>query len=294
MRMLMGTLIGLLFFGTLGLQQGLAAQSRTADSTHEYMNIRVREVRRETQAQGLSIVYELENASVRRWGLRRVEAHVFDRDGRRIGLFRPASALSHLERGDVEFIRARIPSMLLPDAHRLEVRLFVVQFTGYPVADPVPKRLVYAFPLKPRPTQARFQATHARLLRGIGRLQVERAGMVEWEGSPRAIVLRLINRGRETLSDVVLQGEITGTKGPLQQFRLPVSPKYLRPGAEAYVSVAVPKAIVNQAKGISLHAFYLKAKEGDAVRYVEDLKFRGRAGSDELAGSFKPAGGASQ
>jgi hypothetical protein len=47
-------------------------------------------------------------------------------------------------------------------------------------------------------------------------------------------------------------------------------------------------------KGISLHAFYLKAKEGGAVRYVEDLKFRGRAGSDELAGSFKPAGGASQ
>lgn len=293
MRTLMGTIIGLLFLGTLGLQTGMARQSRTA-TTHESPNIRVREVRRETQAQGLLIVYELENASVTRWDLRRVEVHVFDRDGRRIGLVRPASALSQLERGDVEFIRARIPSPLLPEAHRLEIRVFVDEFHGLPIADPVPTRLVYAFPLKPRPTQARFQATHARLLRGIGRLQVERAGMVEWEGSPRAIVLRLTNRGRETLSNVVLQGEITGTNGPIQQFRLPVSPKYLRPGAEAYVSIAVPKAIVNRAKGISLHAFYLKVKEGNAVRYVEDLKFRGRAGSDELAGSFKPAGGASQ
>ncbi len=228
MRTLMGTIIGLLFLGTLGLQTGMARQSRTA-TTHETPNIRVREVRRETQAQGLLIVYELENASVTRWDLRRVEVHVFDRDGRRIGLVRPASALSQLERGDVEFIRARVPSPLLPEAHRLEVRVFVDEFHGLPIADPVPTRLVYAFPLKPRPTQARFQATHARLLRGIGRLQVERAGMVEY-----------------------------------------------------------------RAKGISLHAFYLKAKEGDAVKYVEDLKFRGRGGSDELAGSFKPAGGASQ
>lgn len=294
MRTLIGTIIGLLFLGTLGLQSGLAAQSRTTDSTREPVNIRVREVRRETQAQGLSIVYELENASVRRWDLRRVEAHVFDRDGRRIGLFRPALTRFHLERADVEFIRARIPSALLPEAHRLEVRLFVEKFTGYPVADPVPKRLVYPFPLKPQPTRARFQETHARLLRGIGRLHVERAGMVEWEGSPRAIVLRLINRGRETLSDVVLQGEITGTRGSLKQFRLPVSPKYLPPGAEAYVSVAVPKPMVNRAKGISLQAFYLKAKEGAAVRYVEELKFRGRGGSDDPAGRFKPARGASQ
>lgn len=294
MRTLIGTTIGLLFLGTLGLQTGMAAQSRSADTTREPANIRVREVRRESQAEGLLIIYELENASVKRWDLNRAEVHVFDHDGRRIGLVRPFLTLSRLEREGVEFFRARIPSTILPEAHRLEVQLFVEKFTGYPVADPVPQRLVYAFPMKPRPTQARFQATHARLLRGIGRLQVERAGMVEWEGSPRAIVLRLTNRGRETLSDVVLQGEIMGTNGPIQQFRLPVSPKYLRPGAEAYVSVAVPKAIVNRAKGISLHAFYLKAKEGDAVRYVEDLKFRGRGGSDELAGSFKPAGGASQ
>ncbi|MFQ5803142.1 MAG: hypothetical protein ACE5JQ_09635 [Candidatus Methylomirabilales bacterium] len=262
MRMLMATIIGLLFLGTLGLQTGMAAQSRTADSTHEPVNIRVREVRRETQAQGLSIVYELENASVRRWGLRRVELHVFDRDDRRIGLVRPASALSYLERGDVEFVRARIPAQVVSEAHRLEVRLFVDKFTGYPVADPVPKRLVYAFPLKPQPTRARFQTTHARLLYGVGRLRVERAGMVEWEGSPRAIVLRLINRGRETLSDVVLKGEITGANGPLKQFRLLVMPKYLRHGPKRMFPSLSPSLSSTRQKEFRSRPFTSRQKKG--------------------------------
>lgn len=290
MRKLTGSIIGLLFLGTLGLQTGMAAQSRTADSTHEPVNIRVSEVRRETQAQGLAIVYQLENASVRRWDLRRVEIHVFDQDGRRIDISRPNLALRHLERDDVEFIRARIPSTVLPEAHHLEVRLFVDKFTGYPVADPVPKRLDYSFPVQPESIPARRLTTHARLLRGVGRLRVERAGMVEWEGSPRAIVLRLVNKGRETLSDVVLQGEIVGSYAPLQQFRLPVMPKYLPAGAEAYVSVIVPKHIVSRAKGISLQAMYHKARERAAVRYVEDLKIRGREDTSEPKAQLKPAG----
>lgn len=290
MRTFTGTIIGLLFLGTLGLQTGMAEQSRTADSTHEPVNIRVREVRRETQGQGLSIVYEVENASVRRWDLRRIEVHVFDRDGRRIDIIRPIVALTRMERYDVEFIRAGIPSTVLPQAHHLEVRLFVNKFTGYPVADPVPKRLDYYFPIEPQSIPARRLTTHARLLRGVGRLQVERAGMVEWEGSPRAIVLRLVNKGREALSDVVLQGEIVGRYAPLQQFRLRVTPKYLPAGAEAYVSVVVPKHIVSRAKGISLQALYHKARESAAVRYVEDLKIRGREDTPEPKGQLKPAG----
>ncbi len=290
MRTLIRTLIGLLFLGTLGVQTGMAAQSRTADSTREPANIHVKEVRRETQAEGLSIIYELANASVKRWDLNRVEVHVFDRDGRRIGLVRPFLTLSRLERGDVEFIRARISSMLLPEAHRLEVRLFVEKFTGYPVADPIPQRLVYAFPLKPQPAPARLQTTQARLFRGVGRIQVERAGMVQWSGGPRGIILRLINRGREPLSGVVLQGEIRGTRGPLQRFHIPVTPDYLPPGGEAYVSVAISQIVVKKAKEISLQAFYHKAEEGGAIRYVEDLKIRQRGGSPEPDGLFKPAG----
>lgn len=190
MRALIGMLIGLLFLGTLGLQTGMAAQTRSADTTREPANIRVREVRRESQAEGLLIIYELENASVKRWDLNRAEVHVFDGDGLRIGLVRPFLTLSRLERGDVEFFRAHIPSTILPDAHRLEVQLFVEKFTGYPVADPRPQRLVYAFPLKPQATPARLQTTQARLLRGVGRIQVERAGMVQWAGGPRGIVDR--------------------------------------------------------------------------------------------------------
>jgi hypothetical protein len=114
--------------------------------------------------------------------------------------------------------------------------------------------------------------------------------MVEWEGSPRAIVLRLVNLGDETLSDVVLQGEIVGSYAPLRQFRLAVTPKHLRAGAEAYVSVLVPKHIVSRAKGISLQALYHKAQEGEGVRYVEDLKIRGREQSPASKGYIKPAG----
>lgn len=278
MRTLAATIIGMAFWGMIGPPEA------------EAVNIRVREVRREAQAQGLSIVYELENASVRRWDLNRVEVHVFNQKGRRIDLLRPIATLTRMERYDVELIRVRIPSALFPEAHHLELRVFVDEFTGYPVANQVPKRLDYYFPLAPQSTPTRRPATQARFLRAAGQLQVERAGMVEWEGSPRAIVLRVVNTGRDTLSDVVLQGEVVGSYASLQQFHLPVTPMHLPPGAEAYVSLVIPKHIVSRAKSVSLQALYRKANEGEGVRYVEDLKIRGSGETSEPKGHFKPAG----
>ncbi len=271
MRTLIGTIIGLLFLGMLGLRAA------------EAVNILVREVRREEQAEGLSVVYELQNASVDRWDLRRVEVHVLDRLGRRLTLLRPITTLARLEREDVAFIQTRIPSTLVPDAHRLEVWIFVQEVLRFPVADPIPRRLVYSFPLRSQ--------TISRLLRASAdTLRVERAGMVEEPGGARTILLRLINQGRETLSGIVLRGEIGGIHGSLQQLQLPLTSKYLLPGAEAYVSVMVPKSILNRAKGISLRAFYRKANEPKDVRYVEDLKIRERGGRLQSGGSLQGAG----
>lgn len=114
--------------------------------------------------------------------------------------------------------------------------------------------------------------------------------MVQWAGGPRGIILRLTNRGREPLSGVVLQGEIRGTRGSLQRFQIPVTPEYLPPGGEAYVSIAISQTVVKKAKEISLQAFYHKAKEGGAIRYVEDLEIRRGGGTPESGGTFKPAG----
>jgi hypothetical protein len=243
----------------------------------EAINIRVREVSREPQPEGLVLVYELQNASVDPWDLRRVEAHIFDHTGRRLDLLRPFTTLSRLERDDVEFIRTQIPATLLRVAHKIELRLFLQEFTGYPVADPPLKRLVYAFPLAAE--------TSPPLLRGTRTLRVEPAGMVEWEGRPRAIQLRLVNQGREPLSDVILVGEIRGKSESLQKLRIPVTPRDLRPGAEAYASITIPQDVLERAQGISLQAVYVKDAHGKPARYVEDLEIPSRPSRAEPAGS---------
>lgn len=265
MRTFLTIIIGLWVLGVLGVPQA------------EALNILVREVRRERQAEVLSVVYELQNASVDRWDLRRIEAHIFDDIGRRIELLRPVTTLTRLERDDVELIRIRIPSALVPEAHHLELRLFLEEFLRFPVADPPLKRLVYSFPLRP-------QTTPAPLVRGRRALRVERPGMVQASGGRRAILLRLINHGRETLSHVILLGKISGVSGTtLHKFQLPITPRHLSPGAEAYVSIPVPKPIVNRAKGISLQAVYRKTGTGRALQYVEDLEV------DTNGGEPKPA-----
>jgi hypothetical protein len=270
MRTLSGTVVGFLLLGLVQIHDA------------EAINIRVREVSREPQPQGLMLVYELTNASVDRWDLRRVEAHVFDRNGRRIDLSYPVTRLSRLERDDVEFIRTQIPATLLPTAHKVELQVFLQEFTGYPVADPTPKRLVYAFPLAAQ--------TNPPLFRGTRTLRVEPAGMVQWEGRPRTIQLRLINQGREVLSDVILVGEIRGRNESLQKLRIPVTPRDLRPGAEAYASITIPQPILERAQGISLQAVYVKDAHNKPARYVEDLEIPGRPSRPAPAGSPTPAG----
>jgi hypothetical protein len=252
MRTFRVTLIGVFLLTILGLGGA------------EAINIQVREVRREVEADGLLLVYEIRNASVDPWDFRRLEVHIFDQTERRIELLRPVSALSRLEREDVEFVQTRIPPTLLPDAHRLELRVFVQEVLGFPVADPPLKRLVYSFPVRPQASPPLF--------RSRGTLWVEPAGMVESPGRPRAIFLRVINQGRETLSDVILLGEINGMSGPPHKIQIPVTPKRLSPGAEAYVSLTIPQAVLGEAKGFSLQAYYLKGEEGRAFRYVEDLE----------------------
>ena len=270
MRTLSGIVLGFLLLGMVG--------NRDAEA----INIQVREVSREPQPEGLVLVYELQNASVDRWDLRRVEAHIFDHTGRRLDLLRPFTTLSRLERDDVEFIRTQIPATLLPAAHKLELRLFLQEVLGFPVADPPLKRLVYAFPLAPQ--------TSPPLFRGKGTLRVEPAGMVEWEGRPRTIQLRLINQGREPLSDMILVGEIRGRSESLQKLRIPVTPRDLRPGAEAYASITIPQHVLERAQGISLQAVYLKETHGKPARYVEDLEIPSRASRPEPAGSPTVAG----
>ncbi len=255
MRTRIGILIGLVLSGMWGLPHAAA------------VNILVREVRREREADGLTVVYELHNASVDRWDLRRVEIHVFDRLGRRLTLLRPRPTITRLERDDIELIRGRIPPALLPEAHRLELRILLEEVTRFPVADPVPERLVFSFPLKPR--------RRPRLLRAApGTLRVESAGMVQSSRGPRTILLRVINQGSETLSEIVLVGEIRGTQGTLQQLFLPPIPGAIRPGGEVYTSLAVPMSIVTRAEGISLRALYRKPERSKRARYVEALKIQ--------------------
>jgi len=270
MQTLSGIVLGFLVLGMVGIRDA------------EAINIRVREVSREPQPEGLVLVYELQNASVDRWDLRRVEAHIFDHTGRRLDLLRPFTALSRLERDDVEFIRTQIPATLLPAAHKLELRLFMQEVLGFPVADPPLKRLVYAFPLAAQ--------TSPPLFRGKGTLRVESAGMVEWEGRPRTIQLRLVNQGRELLSDMILVGEIRGRSESLQKLRIPVTPRDLRPGAEAYASITIPQHVLERAQGISLQAVYLKETHGKPARYIEDLEIPSRASRPEPAGSSTAAG----
>lgn len=270
MRALIGISVGFLVLGMVGIREA------------EAINIQVREVRREPQPQGLMLVYQLKNASVDRWDLSRVEAHIFDQDGQRLDILYPVTRLSRLERDDVEFIRTQIPATLLSAAHKVELRVFLQEFTGYPVADPSPKRLVYSFPLAPEKSPPLF--------RGKKTLRVEPAGMVEWEGRPRTIQLRLINQGRELLSDIILVGEIRGGSEPLQKLRIPVTPRDLRPGAEAYASITIPQHVLERAQGVSLQAVYLKEAHGNSARYIEDLEIPGRASKPEPAGSPTVAG----
>jgi hypothetical protein len=270
MRTLIGITLGFLLLGMVGIPEAAA------------INIQVREVRREPRPEGLVLVYQLQNASVDRWDLRRVEAHVFDQDGRRLDLSYPVFRLSRLERDDVEFLRTQIPATLLSAAYRVELQLFLQEFTGYPVADPSLTRLVYSFPLAPEKSPALF--------RGKKTLRVEPAGMVEWEGRPRTIQIRLINQGREALSDVILIGEIRGRNESLQKLRVPVTPRDLRPGAEAYASITIPQHVLERAQGVSLQAVYLKETHGNSARYIEDLEIPSRASKPEAAGSPTAAG----
>lgn len=280
MRTLIATIIGLTFLGLFPLREAAA-------SSHHFkkccVNIRVREVLQAMEPEGLSAVYELQNASVDRWDLLRVEVHLFDQTARRIGLLRPVTHLTRLEREDVEFIRARIPSELLPQAEYLEIRIFLAEVLPFPVLDRPFKRLDYAFPLG--------SPTMPTPLRAVGgRLRVEPAGMVEWSGGPRVILLRLLNQSRHTLSDVILQVEINGINGLLHELKLPVTPQHLGAGAEAYLAVEVPQVILERAKGISLQAFYLKEEGGKALRYVEDVEIRGRGGRPEAGGLLNVMG----
>jgi hypothetical protein len=270
MRTLSGIVLGFLVLGMVGIRDA------------EAINIQVREVSRQPQPEGLVLVYQLQNASVDRWDLRRVETHVFDQDGRRLDLSYPVTRLSRLERDDVEFIRTQIPATLLPAAHKVELYVFLQEFTGYPVADPTLKRLVYAFPLAPEKSPPLF--------RGKKTLRVEPAGMVEWEGRPRTIQLRLVNQGRELLSDTILVGEIRGRSESLQKLRIQVTPRDLRPGAEGYASITIPQHVLERAQGISLQAVYLKETHGKPARYVEDLEIPSKASRPEPAGSPTTAG----
>ncbi len=281
MRTRVATIIGLALFGILGLR-AVEADVGSSPPIASTANIRVREVRQQMQDEGLLLVYELQNASLDRWILHRVEVHVFNKDGQRIELLRPGTTLTQLQRGDVDFIRTRIPPEILPEARHLQVHLFVQEYGTFPAANPGLADLVYPFALKHQTTPRALQARE-------GTLRVESAGMVEWEGGPRAILLRLINQGHQTLSKVILVGEITGTNGPLRSFRLPVTPTHLTPGAEAYVSIPVPKRILEKAKGISLQAIYLKEEKGNVVRYVENLEIRGSRGLSKTAGLLEAA-----
>lgn len=270
MRTLIGTLLGFLVLSMVGMREA------------EAINIQVREVRREPQPEGLVLVYELQNASVDRWDLRRVEAHILDDAGRRLDLLRPVTTISRLERDDVEFIRTQIPATLLPAAYTLELLVFVQEVLGFPVADPPLKRLAYSFPLAPEKSSPLF--------RGKRTLRVESAGMVEWEGRPRAIHLRLINQGREPLSDIILVGEVSGRGESLQKLRVPVTPRDLRPGGEGYVSITIPQHVLERAQGVSLRAVYYKEAHGTSARYIEELEIRSRASRPDPAGSPVTAG----
>lgn len=280
MRTLIWTLIG---FVCLGMVPPRDAEAGSHHLKGCCVNIRVREVSRQMQPEGLSVVYELENASTNRWDLLRVEVHLFDQTGRRIGLLRPVTSLTRMEREDVEFIRTRIPSELVPRAQSVEVRIFLADVLSFPVLDRPVKRLDFAFPFGSSVAPTPIRATG-------GRLRVEPAGMVEWSGGPRVILLRLLNQSRHPLAEVVLQAEISGARGVLHQLQLPVTPPYLPAGAEAYAAVTIPKAVVEKAQGISLQAFYRREEGGTTSRYVEDLEIRGGGGRSEAGGLLSVVG----
>ena len=276
MRTLIATLVGLAFLGMLGLPLAKADMG-TSPPIASTSNIRVRLVRQQMEDNGLRLVYELQNRSLDRWILHRTEVHVFDKNSRRIELLRPVSSLRHLQRGDIDFIRTRIPAERLPEAYRLQLHLFVQEYGTFPAADPGLADLVYSFPLKP-------QSRPSRVVRAKpGTLRVEPAGMIEWAGGPRALLLRVTNHSTHTLARITLRGAITGTKGPLHTIRLRVNPTHLRPGAETYVSVPVPKSIIKKAKGLALQALYLTTEQGPDVTYVEDLEI-GKSGGKQKKG----------
>ncbi|MGH7363752.1 MAG: hypothetical protein ACREKA_08410, partial [Candidatus Methylomirabilales bacterium] len=78
-----------------------------AASEAEALNLRVREVGRSREAGGVTITYEVENASVDAVRLGRAELHLTDPFGRRLDIV-PILAPTHpLERGEAAFLRAR-------------------------------------------------------------------------------------------------------------------------------------------------------------------------------------------
>ena len=276
MRTLIATLVGLAFLGMLGPPLATADMG-TSPPIASKANIRVRLVRQQTQDDGLRLVYEIQNRSLDRWILHRVEVHVFDQNSQRIELLRPAFALRQLQRGNTDFIRTRIPAEILPEAYRLELHLFVQEYGTFPAADPGLADLVYSFPLRP-------QTRPSRVVRAKpGTLRVQPAGMIEWAGGPRALLLRLTNHSPYTLARITLRGAITGPNGPLHTIRLRVSPTHLGPGVETYVSVTFPPSIIKRAKGIALQALYLTTEKGPDVTYVEDLEI-GKSGGKRQKG----------
>lgn len=219
------------------------------------INIRVREVRREHLEGEVTFVYEVENDSVDRVRLHQVEAHVFDRQGRRVELQRPFLDLNPMRPGDVAFLQVRLKAETRPLAEELKLRLLASRDLGFPVLEPrQPQQLEFRFPLQGEPRKL-----HAP--RRAPRLKLQPIGFVERPDHPaRFLVYRLTNEGPEAIRGV-LELRYLG-RGRLLPLKRHLVLQHLAAGEERMIQVEVPKDVAPLLEGLEVKAVLLDG-EGD-------------------------------
>lgn len=217
------------------------------------INIRVREVRREHLEGEATFIYEVENGSVDRVRFHRVEAHVFDENGRRVELQRPFLDVNPMRAGDVVFLRVRLRAEMRPLAEELRLRLLASRDLDFPIFEPrQPQPLEFRFPLKGEPGKIHTPTRAPRL-------KLQPIGFVEPSDHPsRFLVYRLTNEGPETFHGVL---ELRYLGRGFLHVKRHLALQRLLAGEERMIQVGIPKDLASRLGGLEVKAVPLDGEE---------------------------------
>ncbi|MGH7407919.1 MAG: hypothetical protein ACREKF_07940, partial [Candidatus Methylomirabilales bacterium] len=271
MRTLQATVVSLILFAT-------AAEVAA-------LNLKVREVRRSRDAGVVSLMYEVENASVHAVRLERAELQMTDPLGRRLDILPLLIPIHPLERGEATFLRARVLETRLQEAALLTLRVYPLPPFPYPVTE-----------VRVPPVETRFDGPAAR--RGLspaarpegpgllrpGPWHLRLAGSVLAPTRDAVLLLyALTGPGVAAETPAILEVRYSSGGALLEARSLPV-PRG-RDG-EAYLEILLPLTVARLVDGIEARLF-AAARGGVAVHPVTVEGHR-QAGAGTQAGTGSP------